>query len=74
MDALTASGCRFILNEVFECENLDDLLRRGDLVHSLLPEPKSNLPVSQKRRPITRPGPNRALQRTRLRSPSSFFR
>ena len=40
MDALTASGCRFILNEVFECENLDDLLRRGDSFFSLLPEPK----------------------------------
>ena len=47
MDALTASGCRFILNEVFECENLDDLLRHGDSFFSLLPEPKSKVPVAE---------------------------
>ena len=47
MDALTASGCRFILNEVFECESLDDLSRRGDAFFSLLPEPMAKLPVAE---------------------------
>lgn len=39
MDALSAVGCRLILNEVFECDDLDALLKHGDALFALLLEP-----------------------------------
>lgn len=39
MDALTAHDCRFIVNEVFEVDDLDALLRRGDAFFAALPSP-----------------------------------
>ena len=41
MDAITACGCRLILNEVFEVDDLSDLLARGDAFFALLPGPKA---------------------------------
>lgn len=39
IDALTRQGCRLILNEVFECDEPDALVRRGDAFFSMLPSP-----------------------------------
>lgn len=39
MDSLSAAQCRLILNEVFECDDLSALLRRGDELFALLPDP-----------------------------------
>ena len=41
MDALTASGCRLILNEVFEVDDVQGLVARGDTLFALLPNPKA---------------------------------
>ena len=73
MDALTASGCRFILNEVSSARTSTTFFAAATRSTPFYPS-RSRKCRSQKRRPITRPGPNRALQRTRLRSPLSFFR
>ncbi len=39
IDALTGVGCRLILNEVFECNEPDALLARGDEFFGMLPQP-----------------------------------
>jgi hypothetical protein len=39
MDSISSANCRLILNEVFECGDLDALLHRGDQFFALLPEP-----------------------------------
>lgn len=41
MDALTAIGCRLILNEVFECDDLAELISKGDALFAVLPLPTS---------------------------------
>jgi len=46
MDALTRADCRLILNEVFECDDPDLLLKRGDAFFSLLPEPEARAPLA----------------------------
>ena len=43
MDALTARGASFILNEVFEVDDLKDLVQRGDAFFALLPAPEAKL-------------------------------
>lgn len=40
MDCL-ALGCRLILNEVFNCDDIDALVRRGDELFRVLPPPTS---------------------------------
>lgn len=40
IDALASNGCRLILNEVYECNDLPELIARGDRLFSLLPEPQ----------------------------------
>ena len=40
MDCLSSVACRHILNEVFECDSLDDLVRRGDELFRILSDPK----------------------------------
>lgn len=47
MDCLTAAGCRLILNEVFECDSVDDLLARGDALFDLLGDPAIRTPLSE---------------------------
>ena len=47
MDALTAQGCLLLLNEVFECENLDALIKRGDVLFALLPSPRFVIPLAE---------------------------
>jgi hypothetical protein len=39
MDALTRVGCLLILNEVFECDEPNALVERGDAFFSMLPRP-----------------------------------
>lgn len=46
MDALTSTGCALILNEVFQCDDLDDLVQRGDTLFELLPEPGQSTPLA----------------------------
>lgn len=46
IDALTREGCRLILNEVFECDEPDTLVRRGDAFFSLLPAPDVRAPLA----------------------------
>lgn len=47
IDALTRIGCRLILNEVFECDELDALVARGDAFFSLLPQPDVRAPLAK---------------------------
>ena len=37
IDCLAATGCRLILNEVYECENVDAVVRQADALFELLP-------------------------------------
>jgi hypothetical protein len=39
IDALTREGCGLILNEVFECDDPERLVKRGDAFFSMLPAP-----------------------------------
>ena len=39
MDSISSANCRLILNEVFECDDLEALLQRGDQFFAVLPEP-----------------------------------
>ena len=39
LDALTRIGCRLILNEVFECDEPNALVERGEAFFSMLPQP-----------------------------------
>lgn len=39
MDCLSAHGCKLILNEVFECDDVSALTDYGDMLFSLLPDP-----------------------------------
>ena len=41
MDCLSGRDCKLILNEVFECEDVDALIRKADELFSLLPPPES---------------------------------
>jgi hypothetical protein len=46
MDCLASQDCRHILNEVFECENIENLIKRGDDLFSLLPHPQNKPELS----------------------------
>ena len=46
MDALTADECRLILNEVFECSDIDSLIARGDVLFAALPRPDARPELS----------------------------
>lgn len=46
IDALTREGCRLILNEVFECDDPDRLVKRGDVFFSMLPAPDVRAPLA----------------------------
>ena len=46
MDSISCAKCRLILNEVFECDDLDALLHRGDQLFALLPEPSTKLDLA----------------------------
>jgi len=46
MDCLASQDCRHILNEVFECENIENLMKRGDDLFNLLPDPQNRPELS----------------------------
>jgi hypothetical protein len=46
IDALTREGCRLILNEVFESDDPQTLVRRGDAFFSMLPAPDVRAPLA----------------------------
>ena len=46
MDALTAGGAKLILNEVFEADDLNELVQRGDSFFALLPAPEAKSPLA----------------------------
>ncbi|HEY7315555.1 MAG TPA: hypothetical protein VH643_39870 [Gemmataceae bacterium] len=47
IDCLAGSGCRLILNEVFECEDVEALVAKGDHFFGLLPAPEQRSPLSE---------------------------
>jgi len=47
IDALTCVGCRLILNEVFECDEPDALVTRGDAFFRMLPQPDFRAPLAK---------------------------
>jgi hypothetical protein len=48
MDCLASVGCRLILNEVFECDDIEKLLKKGDELFSILPNPGEKPGISEK--------------------------
>lgn len=46
MDCLRMIGCKHILNEVFECEDLSTLIEHGDKLSALLPNPAASIGIS----------------------------
>ena len=46
IDALSAAGCKLILNEVYECCDLARLLSHGDRLFELLPDPRKPIELS----------------------------
>ncbi len=47
MDALTRVGCRLILNEVYECDEPEALVERGDAFFSMLPSSDVRVPLAK---------------------------
>jgi len=47
MDCLTSVSCRHILNEVFECEALNELIAWGDILFDILPDPNVACELSE---------------------------
>lgn len=47
IDCLAGSECRLILNEVFECEDVEALVARGNQFFKLLPAPNQRSPLSE---------------------------
>lgn len=47
MNCLEAGGCKLILNEVFECEDVEGLVQKANQLFSLLPPPDSRPALSE---------------------------
>jgi hypothetical protein len=47
MDCLSSVSCRHIMNEVFECSALDDLVTKGNALFGMLPSPKERPDLSE---------------------------
>jgi len=47
MDCLSSVACRHILNEVFECSALDELVTKGNALFGMLPNPKERPDLSE---------------------------
>jgi len=47
IDCLTASNCRLILNEVFESDDVDSVIYKGDQLFQLLPDPSSKSTLAE---------------------------
>lgn len=46
IDAVTRQGCRLVLNEVFDCDDPEALIARGEGFFGLLPAPEVRVPVA----------------------------
>lgn len=46
IDSLTSEGCHLVLNEVFDCGDVSELIDRADRLFDLLPNPDSRPPLS----------------------------
>jgi hypothetical protein len=46
MDCLSSISCKHILNEVFECRDLEELIKKGDSLFKMLPGPGSKIELS----------------------------
>ena len=47
MDCLASLGCRQILNEVYECQALDDLIQTGNAFFNIMPDPNKAVELSE---------------------------
>jgi hypothetical protein len=47
MDCLSAHNCRLILNEVFECDDVDGLVELANQLFRLLPDPTQKTPLAE---------------------------
>ena len=47
IDAPTSVGCRLILNEVYECDDPESLVSRGNAFFATLPPPHQRAPLSE---------------------------
>lgn len=47
MDCLSSSNCRLILNEVFECDDVDGLVALANQLFELLPDPTQKTPLAE---------------------------
>ena len=47
MDCLSGFKCRLILNEVFECDDVDGLLQLANQLFELLPDPSQRTPLAE---------------------------
>ena len=47
IDAMTSVGCRLVLNEVFECDDADSLVQRGETFFRMLPQPDKRPPLAE---------------------------
>jgi hypothetical protein len=48
MECLAGTGCELILNEVYECDDVNAVISRGDALFSLLPSPAAKPPLSDR--------------------------
>lgn len=62
MDCLSTVACRHILNEVFECNALDELIEKGNALFGMLPNPKGRPELSE-HSPYSKEGSRRMDQR-----------
>lgn len=69
MDSLSDANCRLILNEVFECNDIPALLRRGDEIFALLPEPARRPDLSEHSPYATANGANESDRCVQARTP-----
>lgn len=46
MDCLSGSNCRLILNEVFECDDVDGLVALANQLFEVLPDPSQKTPLA----------------------------
>jgi len=46
IDCLTSSGCKLVLNEVYECGDISGLVKRGDDLFAVLPSPSNRVALS----------------------------
>lgn len=47
MECIAGAECRLILNEVYECDDINALLARGDELFRLLPDPTIRTPLAE---------------------------